>query len=486
MNVLEKRILYSLPVKVVASNRNLKEFESLLEIRDDQIGLGDKGLVYLNPGDYFVLDFGEEKCGGIRLLTGFDKTTSLNMKIHIRFGESVSEACSILGENGSCNDHSIRDMVMDIPPLSDQQIGDTGFRFVRIDILKDNQIVHPFKSIYCWEYANNYVPIQQYKSLDKQINEIYKTALHTLNLCMQNRIWDGIKRDRLVWIGDMEPEIHAILHVYGNIELIKKTIDTAVLSNPMPCWINGIPSYSAWFLLIMYDIYSIAGAKSFVKVYQPYMDEIISLFDKSTDTNLDYDKAGLSYAMKYFIDWPSYNDNNENERKEANILLLQYVIPKIQEMYLSLKMENRELTSLVEKVQKIKVSIPATKVFASFYQLVNHDEESYKVLIKDGSKGMSTFMSYYVLKAVALKDKEKATTMLKEYYVAMLNLGATSFFEDFDISWSNSSRIDALNSDNKKDFHREYGDHCYKGYRHSLCHGWSVGPISFLIEEKIK
>jgi hypothetical protein len=68
----------------------------------------------------------------------------------------------------------------------------------------------------------------------------------------------------------------------------------------------------------------------------------------------------------------------------------------------------------------------------------------------------------------------------------MINLGATSFFEDFDISWSNSSRIDALNSDNKKDFHREYGDHCYKGYRHSLCHGWSVGPISFLIEEKIK
>ena len=486
MSELERRINYSLPIKIIDSNRNIELFNSLLETKDDQIDLGDKGLVYLNPGDYFILDFGEEKCGGIRLLTGFDKCTSTSMKIHIRFGESVSETSSTLGENGSCNDHSIRDMIMDIPALSDQQIGDTGYRFVRIAILEDNQIVHPIKSIYCWEYVNDYVPVQQYKSVDNKLNKIYDTAMHTLKLCMQNRIWDGIKRDRLVWIGDMEPEIHAILHVFGNIELIKKTIDTAVLSNPMPCWINGIPSYSAWFLLIMYDIYNIGGAKDFVKQYQSYMDEIINLFDESIEMDLDYDKAGLTYAMKYFIDWPSYKDDNESERKDANILLLQYVLPKVQEMYSSLKMENRKLTELVNRVQKINVSVPYTKVFAAFYQLLHHDEKSYKVLIKDGSKGMSTFMSYYVLKAIASKDKEKAVKMLKEYYGAMLNLGATSFFEDFDISWSDSSRIDSLNSDNKKDFHRDYGDHCYKGYRHSLCHGWSVGPISFLIEEKIK
>ena len=26
----------------------------------------------------------------------------------------------------------------------------------------------------------------------------------------------------------------------------------------------------------------------------------------------------------------------------------------------------------------------------------------------------------------------------------------------------------------------EYGDFCYKGYRHSLCHGWSSGVIQYL------
>ena len=69
----------------------------------------------------------------------------------------------------------------------------------------------------------------------------------------------------------------------------------------------------------------------------------------------------------------------------------------------------------------------------------------------------------------------------------MLDLGATSFFENFEYDWvKESCRIDELNKGNKKDLHRDHGDHCYKGFRHSLCHGWSVGPISFLIEENIK
>ena len=28
----------------------------------------------------------------------------------------------------------------------------------------------------------------------------------------------------------------------------------------------------------------------------------------------------------------------------------------------------------------------------------------------------------------------------------------------------------------KKDIHGDYGDYCYKGFRHSLCHGWASGP----------
>lgn len=34
----------------------------------------------------------------------------------------------------------------------------------------------------------------------------------------------------------------------------------------------------------------------------------------------------------------------------------------------------------------------------------------------------------------------------------------------------------------KVDIHGAYGDYCYNGYRHSLCHGWSSGPCPWLTE----
>ena len=65
----------------------------------------------------------------------------------------------------------------------------------------------------------------------------------------------------------------------------------------------------------------------------------------------------------------------------------------------------------------------------------------------------------------------------------MIDLGATTFWEDFNLDWlPDASRIDELVTTGKKDIHRDYGDHCYKGFRHSLCHGWSSGPTSWLSE----
>ena len=109
-----------------------------------------------------------------------------------------------------------------------------------------------------------------------------------------------------------------------------------------------------------------------------------------------------------------------------------------------------------------------------------------KALTADGAKGMSTFMSYYILTAVASFDKAAAVGMMKEYYGAMLDKGATTFWEDFDMNWvEGSGRIDAFTKEGEKDIHGDYGAYCYIGYRHSLCHGWSAGVIAFMQEENL-
>jgi hypothetical protein len=65
----------------------------------------------------------------------------------------------------------------------------------------------------------------------------------------------------------------------------------------------------------------------------------------------------------------------------------------------------------------------------------------------------------------------------------MLDLGATTFWEDFDIRWAeNACRLDEVCTGGKSDIHGDNGNYCYVGYRHSLCHGWSSGPVPFLTE----
>jgi hypothetical protein len=47
------------------------------------------------------------------------------------------------------------------------------------------------------------------------------------------------------------------------------------------------------------------------------------------------------------------------------------------------------------------------------------------------------------------------------------------------VAWTNNAfRIDELPVAGKKDIHGDYGEFCYKGFRHSLCHGWSSGPAA--------
>ena len=65
----------------------------------------------------------------------------------------------------------------------------------------------------------------------------------------------------------------------------------------------------------------------------------------------------------------------------------------------------------------------------------------------------------------------------------MISRGATTFWEDFHMSWlEGSGRIDEFPTPGQKDIHGDYGAFCYIGLRHSFCHGWASGVLAFLYE----
>ena len=114
--------------------------------------------------------------------------------------------------------------------------------------------------------------------------------------------------------------------------------------------------------------------------------------------------------------------------------------------------------------------------------LADADDMNDNLLSLEPLSGVSTFYGFYVLQARALAgDYLGALDVIRSYWGGMLELGATSFWEDFDLEWAkNAGRIDEMPSQDSDDIHADYGNYCYVGLRHSLCHGWASGPTSWL------
>ena len=101
-----------------------------------------------------------------------------------------------------------------------------------------------------------------------------------------------------------------------------------------------------------------------------------------------------------------------------------------------------------------------------------------------GASGYSCLMGGYILNARAKAgDVMGALDDMREYWGGMLKMGATTFWEDFSVDWmENAAPVDELVPEGMKDIHADFGAFCYKNLRHSLCHGWSSGPVPFVAE----
>jgi hypothetical protein len=102
---------------------------------------------------------------------------------------------------------------------------------------------------------------------------------------------------------------------------------------------------------------------------------------------------------------------------------------------------------------------------------------------RDGHRGVSAFYGYYMLEAMSeAGENQRALDTVRDFWGGMLDMGATTFWEDFNLAWTNGCfRIDEPPVAGRKDIHGDFGEFCYKGFRHSLCHGWSGGPAAWCI-----
>ncbi len=469
------------PIKIIKTEGETSNGVSLLKKKVLQVGLFDTDLFVMKGKSSIILDFGKEVSGGVRILT---YSTNGKADVRLRFGESVGETCAEIGEKNATNNHATRDMVVELQLLSDMPFGQTGFRFLRLDSLNDD-IEIKIKAIVANVDTDQREQVGSFWCNDELVNTIWSTACYTLRLCLQNGMfWDGIKRDRLVWIGDLYPETRAARCLFNNVPEVVNSLDFAMNETPLPKWMNGIPAYSLWWLIILADEFKYSSNKALFDKYIPYVKGLIE------QISLCIKEDGATAYGDNFIDWPSYYQEGESKEKyEDGFSGMNYLTKIAVEKIRCFLIANDESAfvcdSILSRLEKDKRHVNAYKQMAGLGVWSGDKSENNKeVLLRGGAKGMSTFMSYPILIGVAkCGEAETALSMMKEYYGGMLSVGATSFWEDFDIAWlENCGRIDELPVEGKKDIHGDYGAFWYVGYRHSLCHGWSAGVIPYLME----
>lgn len=475
---------YLTPKRVVLTKGTVMNADTLLTEKDNQISLNEPVFCRLQNGSdgenaAVLVDFGIEFSGSSRIMIVSVEGKNGRADILVRTGESVMEALTPLGEKNTTNDHATRDRVMNVGFFSANETNESGYRFLYVELLDKNAAVN-IKALQGVFHYRDLDYIGSFECSDTRINKIWETAAYTAHLNMQEYLWDGIKRDRLVWIGDMHTEVMTILATFGKQDVVPKSLDLVRDETPIGTWMNGITAYSIWWLMIHYEWYMHFADLDYLKEQHEYMRalllELVPCVGEDGQENLPGHR---------FLDWPNNADEDAKHAGLQGMLKLAFD----QGAYLMRQLGDEETAAKCdeagERLKRYKADSHGSKQAASLLSLSGLSDAKQindEVLTPGGAHGYSTFFGFYTLAAKAKAgDYEGAIRDMKQYWGGMLDMGATTFWEDFNLDWmENAAPINEVVPEGKVDIHGDYGAYCYVKFRHSLCHGWASGPCPWL------
>ena len=274
--------------------------ERLLERKFGQVCEGvfasKTGTRLVNKGEPagVLLDFGRELHGGVQL--GMSPGGTPGARLRLRFGESVAEAMSSIGDGRhATNDHALRDFELPVPVFGSIEVGNTGFRFLRIDLVTGGEA--GFEFVRAVSLMRPMKAVGSFRSSDKRLDRVFDTAVRTVHLCCQEYLWDGIKRDRLVWMGDMHPETMTILNVFGAASILPESLDYMAAVTPPDRWMHRMPTYTLWWIRNLAEWYRYTGDAEYVRRHADYLEKTFDLVVSGMD--------GGEWRAGNFLDWPT-------------------------------------------------------------------------------------------------------------------------------------------------------------------------------------
>lgn len=134
---------------------------------------------------------------------------------------------------------------------------------------------------------------------DPELTEIWMHAAYTLRLCRHHFLIDGVKRDRLPWVGDLALSLLANAYVFGDPAPVRRTLAVLGRAGIREQHLNGIVDYSLWFL-ICHDLYQrYWGDRDFLELQRRELVDHIEVLLEQSRSGIFLPSAGTWL----FIDW---------------------------------------------------------------------------------------------------------------------------------------------------------------------------------------
>ncbi|MGB8356897.1 MAG: alpha-L-rhamnosidase C-terminal domain-containing protein [Chthoniobacteraceae bacterium] len=384
-------------------------------------------------------------------------------------GESAEEACAPAEKSES---H------LDVEQLPDGRWTSRhalGFRYLRIEGGKPDGVAA----------GASYHPVRYggaFACSDEQLTRIWMNSAFTLRTCMQRLMLDGVKRDRMPWVGDLASNLIVNAYTFAEPDIIRRSL--TALGRPTGGYMNGIVDYSLWWVINMVQYQRYFDDVDYLMKELPHVDALLERMAGESDGDGLLRPAAGAWV---FIDWGMKNDAT----KTLTALQIMWMWAQHSGAKLAEKAGNpqmaarwRERADALAELLKARAWSTTTHAWQEYLESPGTDvpypnflavlsglarPEEYEGIRRNLTNHPATgtpYMNGFALMALArVGAADLVPQRIRDYWGGMLERGATTFWEDFKVG--------------EADAHAMYG----RPFGRSLCHAWSSGPAAILPAE---
>jgi len=331
---------------------------------------------------------------------------------------------------------------------------------------------------------------------DPLLTKIWYTGAYTCHLCMQEDIWDAPKRDRRMWMGDLQISGEVINNVFLDHFLMEQTMrrlrQQAQGNNPPASLpendVNGIPGYSCAWICGLANFYKHTGAIGYIRSQKLLLLSMLQYMRQSFNSHHLFDNRHHHWC---FTDWANKLNGNTPQSYTATDLYTCMAVRRA--VFLLRAMGDRtdahrwnRWDQAIINAARRHLANPATETYTSLRQVNAMAIDSgvataeqraaiYKRILgpqcASWRQQATPYYNNFVMFALAhLGKTNQGLAFIQKYWGGMIREGATTFWEAYDPSWP------------KRHFHRYLKADNSMGYFVSLCHGWSCGVTNWLTQ----